>query len=182
MRLMKMLIVPVVAMVVLCGVASPAQAQGGANADTALRQEVEAMRRSINELVALFKQFMDETSRRDQVANLIRRIDLAERQASQMEAELRTLRGQLDTNEKSVAQARSIQESTRYMQTLDKAGTATDVLNAEVSRAITEEQKAQAAFDVTNQRISQLESEIAAKRASIRDLEGQLAKTGVGRD
>jgi predicted nucleic acid-binding Zn-ribbon protein len=177
MRFMKTLLVPAVAVVMLCGAASPAAAQATA-ADTALRQEVEAMRRSINELVGLFKQFMDETSRRDQVANLIRRIDLAERQAGQIEAEIRTLRGQLESNEKGVAQARSIQESTRYMQTLDKAGTATEVLNAEVTRAITEEQKAQAALDATNQRILQLESELNAKKAIIRDLEAQLAKTG----
>jgi len=177
MRFIKTLTMPAVVVVMLCGSVSPAAAQTAAQ-DTALRQEVEAMRRSINELVGLFKQFMDETSRRDQVANLIRRIDLAERQASQLEVELRTLRTQLETNEKGVAQARSIQESTRYMQTLDKAGTATDVLNAEVTRAIGEEQKAQAALDATNQRILQIENELNTKRAFIKDLEAQLAKTG----
>jgi len=177
MRFIKTLTMPALVIGMLCGVASPAAAQSPV-ADAALRQEVEAMRRSINELVGLFKQFMDETNRRDQVANLIRRIDLAERQASQIEVDLRTARGQLEANEKGVAQARSIQESTRYMQTLDKAGTATEVLNAEVNRALAEEQKAQAALDATNQRILQLENELNAKRASIRDLEAQLAKTG----
>src|SRR5262245_30332760 len=86
-------LVTAVAIVVLAGAARPVFAQEPA--DVALRKEVEAMHRSLDQLIALFRQFMDDAARRDRSALLIRRIDLGERQIAAGEQELRALREQL---------------------------------------------------------------------------------------
>src|SRR5690348_5627724 len=112
-------LVTVLGLVVCLGAARPAFAQGSASGDAALRQEVEAMHKSIDQLVALFKQFMDDAARRDQSTLLIRRIDLAERQIANGEAQLKSLRDELAGYEKAVTGARSLMESTRMMQAYD---------------------------------------------------------------
>ena len=68
-------LVTALGMVMLLGTARPAFAQTPASGDAALRQEVAAMHRSIHQLVALFKQLMDDAAPRRCPALILRRID-----------------------------------------------------------------------------------------------------------
>jgi hypothetical protein len=176
---MKPYRLPPVVLALLLGVvtfAGPVQAQGSASDTAALQREMVAVKNAVNELVALFRQFMDESGRRERSSLIIRRIDLAERQAAAIEDQLRAQRSQLDTNERAIAQARGQAESLRQFAALDKDGKNAQMLANEQARAAQEEQKAQIAVDSISARIQQLEAELAVKRAQIRDLEVQLDK------
>jgi hypothetical protein len=157
--------------------ATTAGAQTGSASDTAaLQREMVAVKNAVNELVGLFRQFMNDAQRREITSLTIRRIDLAERQAAAIEDQLRTLRTQLETQERAVATARGQAESNRQFAALDKEGKAAQLLAQEAARVAQEEQRAQIAVDSLTQRIQQLEAELAAKKAQIRDLEAQLDK------
>jgi hypothetical protein len=169
-------LVTALGMVMLLGTARPAFAQTPASGDAALRQEVEAMHRSIDQLVALFKQFMDDAARRDRSALIIRRIDQAERQVATGEQQHKALRDEMAGYEKALAGARGLMESTRSMQAYDKDNKAAEIFNAELTRAQTEETKAQMGVDTTSQKITALEADLTQKRAMVRDLEQQLVR------
>lgn len=169
-------LVTALGMMLLLASARPASAQNTATGDAALRQEVEAMHRSIDQLVALFKQFMDDAARRDRSALIIRRIDLAERQVAAGELQLKSLHDELSGYEKALAGAHGLMESTRSMQAYDKENKAADIFNAELTRAQSEEQKAQAGIDTTSQKVTALEADLQQKKAMVRDLELQLQR------
>jgi hypothetical protein len=152
-------------------------AQAQTPGDTAaLQREMVAVKNAVNELVGLFRQFMNDAQKRELTSLTIRRIDLAERQAAAIEDQLRSLRTQLETQERAVATARGQAESNRQFAALDKEGKAAQLLAQEAARVAQEEQRAQIAVDSLTQRIQQLETELAAKKGQIRDLEAQLDK------
>ena len=173
----KTLIVALAAFLIAGVMTTPTLAQ--ATGDAALRAEMQAMRQAINDLVAVMRRWMDESTKRDLVNLTIRRIDLAERQAAAIEDELRNQRAQLAQYEKQVLAGRGLIESSRQMSAMDKAGTARELLQAEAARGAQEEAKGQQLVDMTNQRVQQLEADLAQKRTQIRGLEAQLAKEGI---
>lgn len=170
-------IVAITAAVVLLGLLvrpAPAQSSG----DPALRAEMQAMRQAINDLVAVMRKWMDESAKREFANLTIRRIDLAERQAAAIEDELRNQRTQLAQHEKTMLAGRGLIESSRQMSQMDKAGAAREILQNEATRGASEEAKGQQLMAMTQQRIQELEIELAAKRGLIKDLEAQLAREG----
>lgn len=176
MKPFRVSLVALVLLITLVSYGGVAQAQGGASDTAALQREMVAVKNAITELSGLFRQFMAEAEKRERTSLTIRRIDLAERQAAAIEDQLRSMRTQLETNERAVTTARGQAESNRQFAALDKDGKAAQLLAAESARVAQEEQRAQIAVDSITQRIQQLEAELAAKKGQIRDLEAQLDK------
>jgi hypothetical protein len=164
---------------VLVTVAGAGDARAQAPAPTemsALRQDMQAVRKSVDELVVVMRQFLAESSRRDRITVLLRRIEVAEKQADSLAAELRLARTELLSLERNGQQARDRAQSARSMAGLDRTGAGAPLLQQDHDRALMDEQTAQQAASVVQGRINDLENELAARRTQIRTFEQQLEK------
>lgn len=142
----------------------------------ALRQDMQAVRKSVDDLAAVVKQFLAESGRRERANLLLRRIEVAEQQAAGLSTELRELRADLGASERRLQQSRDRLQSARSMAGFDRGGAAAPLLQQEQDRAMADEATAQNDTVALQQRIADLENELGAKRAQIRNLEALLEK------
>ncbi len=150
------------------------QAAPGPADPAALSRDMQAVRKSVDDLVSVMKQFLAESGRRERAMLLVRRLEVAEQQAARLAAELRTVRGALDTGQRAVEQSRSRLQSARNMEQMDRSGTAAPMLLQEQQQAMADEAAAQNTVTAQQQRIADLEAELASKQALIRNLEAAL--------
>ena len=149
--------------------ASPGEVSG-------LRQDMQAMRRSVDELVTILRQFIADSGRRERASLLVRRIEVAERQLAALTTEWRAAQAELSASDRAVAQAQGRAQSAAGMATLDRGGTAAPLLQQEHQSAMRDEADAQTAAAATRQRLAELEADIAGKRTQIRNLEAALER------
>ena len=148
-----------------------------APADAALlRQDMQAVRRSVDALVDIMKQFIAEAGRRDRAALLLRRLELAEQQAARLVAELQTARGALEASQRTVERSRNRAQSARSMEQVDRTGASAPLLMQEQQLAMADEAAAQDTATAQQQRIADLEAQLAARQSLIRTLEAALER------
>lgn len=158
----------------LSGLPEAAHAQAAPTDAAALRQDMQAVRRSVDTLVDIMKQFVAESGKRERAALLLRRLELTEQQAARLSAELQTARGVLDVSAKTIERSRSRVQSAQNMGQIDRTGAAAPLLLQEQQQAMAEEAAAQGNAAVQEQRIADLEGQLAAKKTLIRELEAAL--------
>lgn len=105
-----------------------AQAQTAPADATALRQDMQAVRRSVDALVDIMKQFVAEAGKRERAALLLRRLELAEQQAARLASDLQSARGALDVSQRTVERSRNRVQSARSMEQVDRTGAAAPLL------------------------------------------------------
>lgn len=133
--------------------------------------ELTALRQSLDQVVVLLRELVDQSARRDAASLLLGRIELAERRLAPVEQQLRTLRQQrlAEGNEQLALQ--SSFQSIDDMEKLDVTGSAKEAFEAERQRvSATLAQKDLAIVEIDRQ-ISALEAAIAERRWAIASLD-----------
>ncbi|MEZ5288464.1 MAG: hypothetical protein R2712_27380 [Vicinamibacterales bacterium] len=143
---------------------------------SAMRQDMQAVRRSVEDLVTVMKQFLAESGRRERASVLLRRIEVAEQQAANLGAELRAARTELAEHERLVDQSRGRVQSARSMAGFDRGGANAPLLQQEETNALGAQADAENAAALIRQRIADLERDLDAKRVQVRAFEAQLEK------
>jgi predicted nucleic acid-binding Zn-ribbon protein len=136
--------------------------------------EPTALQQSLDQIVVLLRQLVDQSARRDRAALLLSRIELAERRLAPVEKELQTLRQERLAEEREQVALQSSFQSIDDMEKMDVTGSATEAFEAErqrVSDAIAQKELAIVSID---QQISALETAIAEQRWEIEAMDEAL--------
>jgi hypothetical protein len=149
--------------------AVPASAQ-----TSAPPSDTTALKQSLDQIVSLLHQLLQESSRRDTAAVLMGRIDLAERRLVPKEQELRTLHDRKAAADKEALDALNGMNSLKEMQKQDTTGSAAQAFDQERVRLSGMAAAAQAKAADLAQQAAFLEGEIATRRQAIDGMEAQL--------
>ena len=158
----------VVGLTILTGSAS---AQG---LDSAGRADLNGIRQSLDQLVVVVRELVQQNARRDRVAALTLRIDSLTRRLAPREDELRVLREKRQREETEGNQLRGSLETLAEMAKQDTTGSAAQAIDTERGRlnaAI--DQKAALLPQLANE-IARLEASVAKTRSTLDELERAL--------
>ncbi len=136
--------------------------------------EVTALRRSLDQIVVLLRQLVDQSSRRDTAALLMSRIEMAERRMVPAEAELRALRERRLAASKDQLGLQASFRSIDDMQKLDVTGSARDAFDAERQRVSVNAAQKESELAEIDRQIAAVEADLGVRRRAIAGMDEQL--------
>jgi hypothetical protein len=156
--------------VVLAIPASPAAAQ---TSDAAAR-ELAAIRSTLDQLVVILKELVQQNAKRDRVAALTQRIQSAQRRLAPGEEELRAVRDRRQKEEAELTQMRASLDSLAEMAKQDTTGSASAAIESERQRLNAAIAQKTAQIGQTAGEQATVEADVAQRRASLEELERAL--------
>ena len=142
--------------------------------DTAVLEELTALRKSVDQLVEVLKLYAQQSADRDSALLLSQMIDMDERRLTQMQQRLDGLHQSRAAIDREMASMTVSVEAYTRMAAGDPTGKAQAMMEQEkVKTAEQLEQKANAKLQLDNQ-ISQLEGEISSTRQTVQQMRYRL--------
>jgi chromosome segregation ATPase len=168
--LVRRVCVPLSLIVVFAMSSPPAAAQ---TTDAAAR-ELAAIRSTLDQLVVILKELVQQNTKRDRVAALTQRIQSAQRRLAPGEEELRAVRDRRQKEEAELTQMRASLDSLAEMAKQDTTGSASAAIESERQRlnAAIAQKTAQIGQIAGEQ--ATLEADVGQRRASLEELERAL--------
>ncbi|MEZ5316638.1 MAG: hypothetical protein R2752_04495 [Vicinamibacterales bacterium] len=154
----------------------PLQAQQASSAPPEVSAELSAMRRSLDQIVQLLQQLVQQTARRDTASLLMGRIEMAERRLAPQMDQMRQLRADRQAQEGEREKYQGMSASVDAMERADRSGMNVDAFAAERRRVSAGIAAAEARIAGIDGQIAELERDIAARRQAIDTMDAQLSQ------
>jgi chromosome segregation ATPase len=142
--------------------------------DSAVLAEMTALRKSVDQLVAVVKLFVQQAADRDTALLLAQLIDTDERRITQMQQRIDLLRTNRTAVDAEMAQMRGAVDTYSRMAAGDPTGKAQAVMEQEKARTAAQLERKTSSISQLDDQIAQLETEIADKRNSVADMRRRL--------
>jgi predicted nucleic acid-binding Zn-ribbon protein len=149
---------------------APAAAQ---TTDAAAR-ELAAIRTTLDQLVVILKELVQQSAKRDRVAALTQRIQSAQRRLQPAEDELRALRERRQKEDTEMTGLRGSLDALAEMAKQDVTGSAAAAFENERNRINTAMAQKNGSSQQTANELAALEADVAARRAALDELERAL--------
>lgn len=167
---MRPLAVAVLGLTLALSVPVSAQ-QSGELADDS---ELAALRESLDQIVVLLRELVEQSSQRDSASLLLRRLEIVEQRLAPIEQTARTLRQRMAKEENELALLEQTFASISEMERADTEGTAADAFEAERSRVNASMAEKGVLIAEIARQLASLDEDIATRREAIDDLDTQL--------
>lgn len=136
--------------------------------------ELAALRHSLDQIVVLLRELVEQSSHRDSASLLLSRLEMAEQRLAPIEQTARTLRQRMLTEENELLQLEQTFASIGEMEKADTEGMATEAFEAERSRVSASMAEKGVLIADIGQQLAALEADIANRHEAIDGLEEQL--------
>lgn len=144
------------------------------SAQNAEAVELAGIRQSLNQILGLLQEYLQQTQKRDSASMLSDRLTAGERRLTSLEQDLKDFMAQRQKAETRITELRNQMSSTEQMAKMDRTGQVMAQVQPTLAKNLEEIDQLNLQVSQLSQRITGLESEVTERRASIQTIEQAL--------